>query len=167
MEQLSLFKDGNKMIKIDTKVISASRMTDMPKFYPNELIDEIQKRIDNGLDIHTVVLWSKHPDSLLKAPLYDYLVKIKNQGIQLFYQCTITGMGSIIIGKNKDESDFMIEPRVPSTDNAIKDLEKVIELLGDPLRIKLRIDSIIKLKNRYTADEFTNLYIVDKIIRRT
>ena len=70
MEQLSLFKED---INKKSVILSASRMTDMPKFYPNELINEVQKRLDKNIDIHTLVLWSKHPNSLLVNPLNDYL----------------------------------------------------------------------------------------------
>lgn len=167
MEQLSLFKNDKKIIRTNSIVISASRMTDMPKFYPKELIKEIQSRIDKGMDIHTLVLWSKHPDSLLEKELFNYLIEIKKQKIQLFYQCTITGMGSRVIGKNKDGSDFILEPRVPKPYKAINDLKKVIELLEEPLRVRLRIDPIVKLKNKYTNEEFTNLSMVEEIINQT
>jgi len=169
VEQLSLFKEDKKIlpIKSNSKVISASRMTDMPKFYPKELINEVKNRIDKGMDIHTLVLWSKHPNSLLEKEIYSFLTQIKNQGIQLFYQCTITGMGGRIIGKNKDGSNFILEPNVPKPYKAINDLKDVIELLGSPLRIRLRIDPILKLKNKYTGEEFTNLSMVDEIMKCT
>lgn len=169
IEQLSLFKEHKKIISSKSKsiVISASRMTDMPKFYPRELINEVKSRIDKGTDIHTLVLWSKHPNSLLENELYSFLSKIKSQGIQLFYQCTITGMGNRVIGKNRDGSDFILEPNVPKPYRAINDLQNVIELLENPLRIRLRIDPIIKLKNKYTGKEFTNLSMVDEIMKYT
>lgn len=168
VEQLSLFKDDKKIFsKTNSIIISASRMTDMPKFYPKELINEVKSRMDKGTDIHTLVLWSKHPDSLLENELFNFLNQIRNQGIQLFYQCTITGMGNRVLGKNKDGSDFILEPNVPKPYKAFSDLENVIALLGSPLRIRLRIDPIVKLKNKYTCEEFTNLLMIDEIIKRT
>ena len=72
VEQLSLFKDDKKIFsKTNSIIISASRMTDMPKFYPKELINEVKSRMDKGTDMHTLVLWSKHPDSLLENELFN------------------------------------------------------------------------------------------------
>lgn len=53
-------------------VLSASRMTDMPKFYPNELIEEVEKRRSKGQLIHTLVMWTKHPKSLLVDPIIRF-----------------------------------------------------------------------------------------------
>jgi len=168
MEQLSLFGDGKKIIeKKKSIILSASRMTDMPKYYPEDLINEVESRLSKGIDIHTLVLWSKHPKALLKNPLYNYLIKLKNIGIQIYYQCTITGMGGKTIGINSDGSKFVLEPRVPTPKESILDLNKVIELLEDPLRIKLRIDPIVKLKNINNKDVYTNLTMVEPIIKET
>ena len=74
----------NEMKEQEQIILSASRMTDMPKFYPEVLIEEVNKRMDKG--IHTLVLWTKHPQSLLVNPLYDYLMDLKSKGIQLYIQ---------------------------------------------------------------------------------
>jgi DNA repair photolyase len=153
--------------KVKRVVLSASRMTDMPKFYPKDLIEEVETRLKKGIDIHTLVLWSKHPDSLLSGELYEYLIALKNKEIQLYYQCTITGMGSRVIGANSNGSNFILEPGVPNPYKAIKDLEKVIELLENPLRVKLRIDPIIRIKNALTNEVFTNLVLAEEIMRET
>ena len=54
-------------------ILSASRMTDMPAFYPEQVLEEVNKRVAKGQDIHTLVLWTKHPYSLLKEPLKSFL----------------------------------------------------------------------------------------------
>lgn len=163
MKQLSLFQDERDEEK--GEVLSASRMTDMPRFYPQQLIEEVQKRLDKGVKVHTLVLWTKHPDSLLEDELYEYLVRLKRQGIQLFLECTITGMGGIRIGEGK--GSIVIEPNVPTCDNAIISLNKVIKLLGDPRRVKLRIDPIIRIRNRISGEVFTNLKYAKYIMRET
>ena len=166
MEQLNLFGEDKKIL--DSKkgvILSASRMTDMPKFYPNELINEVQKRVDKEVDIHTLVLWSKHPNSLLVNPLNNYLKQLLAKGIQLYFQCTITGMGKLAIGDKDSSNKFVLEPAVPKPKTAINDLEKVIELLGNPLRVKLRIDPIIKLINIETNETYTNLTMVEPILK--
>lgn len=166
MEQLSIFKEDIKKINSKKSIIlSASRMTDMPKFYPNELISEVQKRLDKNIDIHTLVLWSKHPNALLVNPLNDYLKILIRSGIQLYFQCTITGMGKVVLNSKGNNKGFMIEPAVPTPIDAIRDLERVIRLIGDPLRVKLRIDPIIKLVNINTGESYTNLSMVEPIIR--
>lgn len=65
MEQMSLFEGEKK--KNNSVILSASRMTDMPKYYPDVLMKEVMTRIEKGMDIHTVVFWTKHPDAILKT----------------------------------------------------------------------------------------------------
>lgn len=166
MEQINFFGESKK-INSKSMVLSASRMTDMPKFYPNELIEEVQKRIDKGMDIHTLVLWSKHPKSLISGNLYAYLLELKKRNIQLYYQCTITGMGGRIISKHSEKDLFILEPNVPKPYEAINDLRKVIELLGNPLRVKLRIDPIVRIKNELTKEVFSNIVLAEEIIKET
>ncbi|MDU2459774.1 MAG: DUF1848 family protein [Clostridium sp.] len=166
MEQINFFGE-NKKINKKSIVLSASRMTDMPKFYPNQLIEEVEKRINKGIDIHTLVLWSKHPKSLISGNLYEYLLELRKRNIQLYYQCTITGMGGRKIGKNDGKEAFVLEPNVPKPYEAINDLKKVIELLDDPLRIKLRIDPIVRIKNKVTCEVFSNIVLVEEIIKET
>lgn len=166
MEQINFFGENKKM---DSKsiVLSASRMTDMPKFYPKQLIEEVEKRLQKGMDIHTLVLWSKHPQSLITGELYKYLLELKKKDIQLYYQCTITGMGNRIIGKEKCGEPFILEPNVPKPYKAINDLQKVIELLESPLRIKLRIDPIVKVINITTKEVFSNISLAEEIMKET
>ncbi|HII4403654.1 TPA: DUF1848 family protein [Clostridium perfringens] len=166
MEQINFFGE-NKKINGKSIVLSASRMTDMPKFYPKQLMDEVNKRIDKGINIHTLVLWSKHPRSLITGKLYSYLLELKKKNIQLYYQCTITGMGRRKIGVNNGREPFLLEPNVPNPHDAINDLKKVIELLGDPLRVKLRIDPIIKIHNKVTNEVFSNIVLAEQIIKET
>lgn len=166
MEQINFFNE-NKTIGGKSIVLSASRMTDMPKFYPNELIEEVEKRIAKGIDIHTLVLWSKHPKALISGKLHEYLVELKRRNIQLYYQCTITGMGGRKIGVCQEDKAFLLEPNVPKPYEAMHDLEKVIELLGDPLRVKLRIDPIVRLKNKITNEMFSNISLAEEIIKTT
>ena len=166
MEQIDLF-GGSKKVESKSIVLSASRMTDMPKFYPRQLIEEVEKRLQKGVDIHTLVLWSKHPQALVTGELYKYLCELKRKDIQLYYQCTITGMGGRIIGEQNKEKPFILEPNVPKPYRAIRDLEKVIELLGSPLRVKLRIDPIVRIINNSTQEVFSNIVLAEEILKET
>lgn len=147
------------------KVLSASRMTDMPKFYPKELIDEVEKRKQNGITIHTLVLWTKHPKSLLREPLYSYLNNLKKDDTQLYIQLTITGLGKEIIGKKPDGSPLIIEPNTPKYEDAISLLPKIIELVEKPERIRLRIDPIIRIK-KFQGNSFSSLKYFPLIIEK-
>lgn len=166
MEQISIFEEEKKS-SVKSIILSASRMTDMPKFYPNELIKEVEKRLNKGIDVHTLVLWSKHPKALILGKLYNYLMELKKRNIQLYYQCTITGMGGRIIGENKGEESFILEPNVPNPYVAMRDLKKVIDLLESPLRVKLRIDPIVRIKSKLTNKIFSNIFLAEEIIKET
>ena len=117
-------------------ILSASRMTDMPKYYPSILIEEVDKRLDKGIQVHTLVLWTKHPQSLLVNPLNDYLLDLKSKGIQLYVQLTITGMGGTFV-----------EPNAPTLEDSLAVLPQVIDLVGKPERIRLRIDPLVRIKD--------------------
>lgn len=121
-------------------IISASRMTDMPRYYPQELINSVKTRIEKGINIHTLVLWTKHPGCLLMNPLKEFLLSLKQEGIQLYLQCTVTGLGKKVVGKCYDGKDLILEPNAPTMEEAIASLPQVIDLLGKPQRLRLRID---------------------------
>lgn len=146
-------------------VLSASRMTDLPKYYPEELIAEVENRIKKGMQIHTIVLWTKHPQALLKTPLYSYLIQMKEQGVQLFLNCTITGLGKKVVGKCTGGEDLILEPNAPDVKEAIASLTRVIHLLGKPERIRLRIDPIVRIEDA-VGDQFSNLKAMPLIIEK-
>jgi DNA repair photolyase len=128
-------------------VLSASRMTDMPKYYSLDLIREIDKRKEKGRKIHTLVLWTKHPGALLKNPLHRYLEQLKKEGVQLYIQLSITGMGQRVVGAKPDGTPLILEPKAPTTKEAINSLPEVIRLVEKPQRIRLRIDPIVRIKD--------------------
>jgi len=142
----------NEMKEKEHIILSASRMTDMPKFYPDILIEEVNKRMDKG--IHTLVLWTKHPRSLFAEPLHQYLLDLKSKGIQLYIQLTITGMGGTFI-----------EPNAPESEHSISVLPQVIDLVGKPERIRLRIDPIIRIEDAQGGIT-SNLHQIPEIVER-
>lgn len=144
-------------------ILSASRMTDMPKYYPQAIIEEVEKRLSKGMDIHTLVLWTKHPRSLLLEPLYSYLMSLKNRDIQLFSHITITGLGGVVVGKRRTGQPLILEPKAPPMEESISALPEVIGLMESPLRIRLRIDPIVRILD-YEGKEFSNLHYLPLII---
>lgn len=126
-------------------ILSASRMTDMPKYYPEDLIEEVEKRFNKDIYIHTLVLWTKHPNSLLTNPLHDYLLELKKRGIQLYIQLTITGFGGVPFGHAKNNKPLLLEPNAPKYEDSLLLLTQLIDLVGKPERIRLRIDPIVRV----------------------
>ena len=145
-------------------VLSASRMTDMPKYYPLDLMREIVKRKKNGTKIHTLVLWTKHPGALLKNPLHRYLEQLKKEGIQLYIQLSITGMGQRVVGSKPVGTPLILEPKAPTTNEALDILPKVIRLVEKPERIRLRIDPIVRIKD-HQGHPFSSLPFFKHILR--
>ncbi|PIE85911.1 MAG: hypothetical protein CSA05_03255 [Bacteroidia bacterium] len=128
-------------------ILSASRMTDMPKYYPDEIIAETEKRIAKGAKIHTLVLWTKHPKALFDEKLLGFLNHMKKQKVQLSVLLTISGMGQKVYGKRKDEKPLIFEPNAPRFEESINTLPQIIALVGKPDRVKVRIDPIIRVRN--------------------
>lgn len=105
-------------------IISASRRTDIPAFFYNELqhaLKEKQITLANPLypektytvdlspeNIHSIILWSKDMSNVVRDP--GYL-----QDYNLYFQYTITGY-------NKK-----VEPLVPDYTESIKTLEKLLQ----------------------------------------
>lgn len=126
------------------RVISASRRTDIPKYYP----DWLAKRLLEGSvevplpyggrrlislepeEVHTIVLWSKDFSRVLadESGVRRALEKYD----QIFCHFTITGLGG-----------SWLEPRVPPWEIAVEQIPKVIALCGDPRRLVLRFDPIV------------------------
>lgn len=129
------------------KIISASRRTDLPGFYPDKLL-EILKNKCNPDQVHTLVLWTKRPDLFIKhTELLDYL----NSYSQVYMHITITGMGNTCL-----------EPGIPNYKITLGALEKCIQYIGSPDRIAFRFDPIVHLRLP-SGEEFTNLYLFEKI----
>ena len=150
--------DINKTSKV---VLSASRMTDMPKFYPKQIIEEVNKKLQQSKNIHTLVLWTKHPKSLLTEPLFNFLIQLKENGIQLFIHITITGLGGLTVGVKSNEKPLVLEPKAPPLQESLSVLPDVIKLVGHPERIRLRVDPIVRI-----ADSKGNIFSSTKFLPR-
>lgn len=155
---MSLFKDEKK--KNDSVVLSASRMTDMPKYYPDVLMKEVMTRIEKGVDVHTVVFWTKHPDAILKSTMTEFINNLFSLGIQCYLHCTITGMSGRIVGSD----GLYMEPNAPKASDALAVLPEIVELFRNPMRVMLRIDPLVKIRNNVTGEIFSNFDCVKSII---
>lgn len=124
------------MAKKQRKVISCSRRTDIPTFHYNWL----QNHLENGFidlkkgkkiekislspeDIHSIVLWSKNFNNVLKDP--KHLVDFN-----LFFQYTITHYSKAL------------EPNVPDYNETLKILDGLLKKYR-PEQFNIRFDPII------------------------
>ena len=130
------------------KVISASRRTDLVAFFPellSEMIRQEQVRVlgPSGFSysvdlspnhVHTIVLWSKNFQNLLlnRFHLADILKKYD----QLYLHFTVTGLGGTFIEKG-----------VPPPEDALGQLEGLLEILGRPERMSVRFDPVLFWKS--------------------
>lgn len=126
------------------KVISASRRTDLVAFFPEELAGMLAENkvrvygpsghtysVDlHPQNVHSIVLWSKNFDNLIdnRFRLRDRLEEYD----LLYCHFTITGLGG-----------SFIESGVPSPDEALHQLDSLIEIVGGPERVTVRFDPIV------------------------
>ncbi len=126
-------------------MISASRRTDIIAWYSAWFVKAIRKgevTVPHPFtrklytvslrpeDVHTIVLWSKDFRPLIEnrygvrdaLSIYD----------QLYFHFTVTGLGAT-----------PLEPGVPPWQEAIRQLPRLVEIAGHPLRVTLRFDPLI------------------------
>jgi hypothetical protein len=130
-------------------VISASRRTDLPAFFPEFLAASLTAErtavpgprggvrdvdLSPGA-VHTIVLWSKDFSRLLgnEAGLRDVLRKYD----QVYALFTVTGLGGT-----------RIERGAPRPGEALAQLPALVELAGDPRRVSLRFDPVVFWRER-------------------
>lgn len=113
------------------KVISASRRIELVGCFPDQLVDLLGEKCPPE-KTHTLVIWTKDPRNLLYHPRLNRKV-LEYEQIYIHY--TITGMGS-----------SFIERKVPPKEESLKVIPKVIQLLGDPRRLRIRFDPIVHLR---------------------
>jgi len=118
----------NKQYK---KVISASRRIDMVGNAPDKFVEILNQKCPPE-STHTLVIWTKNAENLFE---YKPLLETVKKYDQLFIHYTVTGMGGT-----------MLEPRVPLPDKGMSFLPKMVELAGDPRRIRFRFDPIVNVR---------------------
>jgi len=129
------------MKKIEKKIISASRRTDIPAFYSEWFINRIRCgycTVTNPFnanqisyvsltphDVQAVVFWTRNP-----KPLIKYLPELDKKGYRYYFQYTIIGYPKSIDSKS------------PPIDAAIKTFQELSELIGKD-RVIWRYDPIL------------------------
>ncbi len=133
-------------------VISASRRTDLVAFFPGWLSDAVRRgsvevRGPRGRtsavdlrpeSVHTVVLWSKDFSNLVANR--DGLRTALERYDQIAILFTITGLGG-----------GPAEPSVPRPAAALSQLQDLVAVTGDPLRVSVRFDPILSWKDGFAV----------------
>jgi Domain of unknown function (DUF1848) len=126
-------------------IISASRRTDLPGFYPESCAARIRQKVSRLRTrfLYGVVFWTRYTRPFLKGgPLRDLTrVGLANPIVNL----TLTGLGSTAL-----------EPGVPTTDDVLANLPELVDTFhGEPWRIRWRFDPI--LKGWSTVEDFRRI----------
>lgn len=113
------------------KILSASRRVEMVGYFPQRIIDFLDHRIASDR-VHTIVLWTKHPQNLL---FHNELRQKLESYDQILIHLTVTGMGGSILEKG-----------IPPMEHALSKLSDLVNLVQDPRRIRFRFDPIVHLQ---------------------
>ncbi|MGA1865193.1 MAG: DUF1848 family protein [bacterium] len=123
-------------------IISASRRTDIPSFYSDWLIEQLNRgsaEVTNPynhtvysvplspVSVHSIVLWSKD-----FAPLLKKIHALKRY--ELFFMLTLN-------------DSFFLEPRVPSLDSRFAQFDFILRQFGKE-RLFVRFDPIVHWRDR-------------------
>ena len=127
------------------KIISASRRTDLVAFYPQWLARVLEaeevtvvwpgRKLRQKIslapdDVHTLVLWSKNFEPLIKNK-FGLLDLIKKYA-QVYFHFTLTGLGG-----------SFLESAAPPPEKAFAQLPALLKIAGSPERLSIRFDPII------------------------
>ncbi|KPL00298.1 MAG: hypothetical protein AMJ90_08460 [candidate division Zixibacteria bacterium SM23_73_2] len=115
-------------------VISASRRVDLLTFYPDFMVERLEKI--GKENIHTLVIWTKNPENILKHKKLNKTLKSLDQ---VYVLLTITGLGGT-----------ELEPNAPSNEKVLQLLPKLIDFLGSSKRLAIRYDPLLDV---YYKDE--------------
>ncbi len=132
-------EDGREVTAIAPVVVSASRATDIPSFFPDWFYEQLEKGYVqwinpfNGKPLHVafcntrvIVFWSKYP-----RPLFPYLEKISRKGIDFLFHLTIN-----------DYEKEGFESRLPPLESRISSVHELADRIGKE-RVLWRFDPLI------------------------
>lgn len=135
--------DGIEHSAILPTILSASRSTDIPAFYPEWFINRLQKGFirwknpfnqkDHFVDLSAVaavVFWSKNP-----KPIIPYLKALDRKKVDYYFQYTVN-----------DYDDNGFEPGVPKLKDRVETFKRLSSLLGKE-RVVWRFDPICLSEN--------------------
>ena len=131
--------NGKEREAIAPAIISASRSTDIPAFYPKWFFNRLakgyciwynpfnrQKIYVSFARCKVIVFWTKNP-----KPILPYLHELDERGIHYYFQVTLN-----------DYTDEGFEPSVPSVEERIRTFRELSERIGHE-RVIWRFDPLI------------------------
>lgn len=98
----------------------------MVRWYPDDLIRRLVRYRPE--QVHSLVLFTKFPAAVLADPLRAVLARYD----QVVVHITITGLGGT-----------RLEPRVPPPEETLAALPGLVDFVGSPERVVVRIDPIV------------------------
>ena len=137
----TIFQTGtdSRMESATPVIISASRTTDIPAFYPKWFFNRLrkgycvwynpfnrQKMYVSFARCRVIVFWTKNP-----KPILPYLHELDERGIHYYFQVTLN-----------DYADEGFEPNVPSVEERIKAFRELSERIGHE-RVIWRFDPLV------------------------
>jgi DNA repair photolyase len=139
-EKIQIKNDRGEDVQAQAPVvISASRATDIPAFFPEWFIHRIRKgyvRWENPFNkshtyvsfrnMRVVVFWTKNP-----RPLIPFLKEMEKQGIHSYFQFTLN-----------DYEKERLEPRIPPLKERIETFRRLSDLVGKE-RVIWRFDPLV------------------------
>ena len=150
------------MKKIERKIISASRRTDIPAFYSEWFMNRIEagyctvpdpfnaKQVSyvslRPQDVQVIVFWTRNP-----GPLIKHLSELDRKGYKYYFQYTIIGY------------PCSIDPGSPPIDTAVKTFQELSGLIGKE-RVIWRYDPILYSNEtplKWHIDQLS--YLIEKL----
>ena len=163
-ERIEIVNDSGAVVKAMAPVIiSASRSTDIPTYFPKWFIS----RFDKGHGYVTwynpfnqkpvyvsfkntkvIVFWTKNP-----KPLIPYLPELDAAGVHYYFQFTLN-----------DYSQEGFEPNIPSLENRIQTFKNLSSLIGAE-RVIWRFDPIIFTKSLTPREIAERIFRISKELK--
>jgi DNA repair photolyase len=130
---------GEETVAIAPLIISASRSTDIPAFYPDWFMNRLEKGYSKWINpfnrkpqyvsfrnAKVIVFWSKNPQ-----PLLEYLPEIDKRGISYYFQFTVN-----------DYKEDGFEPNVPPFADRIETFKELSSKIGKE-KVVWRFDPLL------------------------
>ena len=113
-------------------IISASRRTDMPAFFPEKIMESVRSH----LTLDGLVLWTKNPE-----PLFPYIKELQEKEIPFYFQYSLNDYGGL-------------EPGIPDIKHRIITFRDLAAMVGRE-RVIWRFDPIL-LSDTISVDDVEN-----------
>lgn len=160
-EKVEIVTDnGTKVKAIAPVIVSASRSTDIPAYFPKWFVSRFnggrgyvkwfnpfnQKPVYVSFEkTKVIVFWSKNP-----KPFIPYLPQLDAAGVHYYFQFTLN-----------DYHQENLEPNVPSVESRIRTFKKLASVIG-PERVVWRFDPVLFTKALTPREVATRIFKISK-----